>query len=85
MQSKKRFQRSIPQTVQGGFVRAIMCNNLLDCYNKKYGLKKYLSPHSITTMLDYEWPGNIRELRNIMERAVIISNGDEITPDTLHI
>lgn len=62
-----------------------LANVFLNQLNKKYGLKKYLSPHSITTMLDYEWPGNIRELRNIMERAVIISNGDEITPDTLHI
>ena len=34
-------------------------------------------------LLDYGWPGNIRELRNIIERAVIISNGDEITPDAL--
>lgn len=34
-------------------------------------------------MLSYNWPGNIRELRNIIERAVIISNGDEISPDAI--
>ena len=53
--------------------------------NKKYDFKKYFAPISITMMQDYNWPGNIRELRNIVERAVIISNGDEITPDTLHL
>nr|WP_243022290.1 helix-turn-helix domain-containing protein [Clostridium sp. OF03-18AA] len=36
-------------------------------------------------MQDYNWPGNIRELRNIIERAVIISNEDEIGPDALHL
>lgn len=36
-------------------------------------------------MQDYSWPGNIRELRNIIERAVIISNEDEIGPIPLHL
>lgn len=55
----------------------------LDTLNKKYDFKKYLSPASVQMLLNYSWPGNIRELRNIIERAVIISNGDEITPDAL--
>lgn len=53
--------------------------------NKKYGMNKYLSPLSVTMMQDYSWPGNIRELRNSIERAVIISNSNEITPDALHL
>ncbi|MBQ7796199.1 MAG: sigma 54-interacting transcriptional regulator [Lachnospiraceae bacterium] len=53
--------------------------------NKKYDMQKYFSSLSVTMMQDYGWPGNIRELRNIIERAVIISNGNEITPDTLHL
>jgi two-component system response regulator HydG len=28
----------------------------------------------------YEWPGNVRELENIIERAVIMSRGEMITP-----
>ena len=57
----------------------------IDNLNKKYNFRKYFSPVSIQMMLDYNWPGNIRELRNIIERAVIISNGDEIQPDALHL
>lgn len=53
--------------------------------NKKYDFKKYFAPLSTKMMLDYSWPGNIRELRNVIERAVIISNGDEITPDALYL
>lgn len=53
--------------------------------NKKYDFKKFFSPLSLKMMQDYRWPGNIRELRNIIERAVIISNDDEIGPDALHL
>jgi DNA-binding NtrC family response regulator len=31
----------------------------------------------------YAWPGNVRELRNAIEHAFLLSNGDEILPDTL--
>jgi DNA-binding NtrC family response regulator len=31
----------------------------------------------------YSWPGNVRELRNVLERAVILAPGDELTLDLL--
>ncbi|MEM9187692.1 MAG: sigma 54-interacting transcriptional regulator [Myxococcota bacterium] len=31
----------------------------------------------------YRWPGNVRELRNVIERAVVISGGEPLTPDLL--
>ncbi len=31
----------------------------------------------------HNWPGNIRELKNVIERAVILSSGDILTADTL--
>ena len=55
----------------------------IDGLNKKYGFKKQLSNISARILVSYNWPGNIRELRNIIERAVIISNGDEISPDSI--
>ncbi len=36
-------------------------------------------------LTDYRWPGNIRELKNVIERAVILASGSEITPDDLGI
>ena len=31
----------------------------------------------------YAWPGNVRELENLIERVVVVTPGDIITPDTL--
>jgi two-component system response regulator AtoC len=36
-------------------------------------------------LLNYFWPGNVRELKNIIERAMILSDGNEILPDHLPI
>ena len=33
--------------------------------------------------MSYQWPGNIRELRNVMERAVILQSGDVLMADSL--
>jgi NtrC-family two-component system response regulator AlgB len=38
-----------------------------------------LSPEARTAIVDYPWPGNLRELRNLIERSVILANGNEIT------
>jgi transcriptional regulator with PAS, ATPase and Fis domain len=37
-----------------------------------------LSEEAMTAMTNYSWPGNIRELRNVIERAVIVCSGKEI-------
>jgi two-component system response regulator AtoC len=44
---------------------------------------KGISPECEKHLLNYTWPGNIRELRNVVERAVIISGGPYITPEHL--
>jgi DNA-binding NtrC family response regulator len=31
----------------------------------------------------YRWPGNVRELRNVLERALILTGGDKISPEAL--
>jgi DNA-binding NtrC family response regulator len=42
-----------------------------------------LSPAAVRLLLSYAWPGNIRELRNTIERALLLSNGGAITPEDL--
>jgi NtrC-family two-component system response regulator AlgB len=39
-----------------------------------------LSPESVTSIRNYAWPGNLRELRNAIERAVILAKGDRLSP-----
>jgi two-component system response regulator HydG len=44
-----------------------------------------LSPRAIQAITTYQWPGNVRELEHAIERAVILSNGEEIDNEALGI
>lgn len=44
---------------------------------------KGLSPQAVKAIEQYNWPGNVRELENRIKRAVIMSDGSQITPDDL--
>ncbi len=44
---------------------------------------KQLTKDALKILQGYHWPGNVRELRNIIERLVILTPGDEITPADL--
>jgi len=44
---------------------------------------KRLTDAALTVLMEYAWPGNVRELENALERAIILSTGDEIGPDAL--
>ena len=62
-----------------------LAKTFLERLNKKYGFRKSLTAISLQLLHEYKWPGNIRELKNVIERAVVISTKDEITPHDLHI
>jgi len=42
-----------------------------------------VEPAAMKMMMEYAWPGNVRELENLVERAVILCDGERITPDLL--
>lgn len=42
-----------------------------------------LSDSTLETLQRYAWPGNIRELRNVIERALLLTDTPEVTPDAL--
>lgn len=42
-----------------------------------------IHPEAVRILEAYPWPGNIRELRNVIERAMILARGDEIRPEHL--
>ena len=44
-----------------------------------------LTPAAVAALREYEFPGNIRELKNIIERALITSGGETILPEHLHL
>lgn len=55
-----------------------LINYYLNHYNKLYNLSKYLSREVLDLMVDYDWPGNVRSLRNTIERLVVMSSNDLI-------
>lgn len=42
--------------------------------------QRELSPELTHILLSYNWPGNIRELKNLLERALILADGDSLDP-----
>jgi PAS domain S-box-containing protein len=53
--------------------------------NLHYRFQKKFGPSAVYEIQSYEWPGNVRELRNVIERAVILSSGENIQPQDLGI
>jgi len=59
-----------------------LANYFLDFYNRKYNCRaKALSLELMNVLEKYHWPGNIRELENLIKRYVILGNEDAITND----
>ncbi|MBA4349119.1 MAG: hypothetical protein C0415_03910 [Thermodesulfovibrio sp.] len=44
---------------------------------------KFIDETAMRLLIEYHWPGNVRELRNIIERAVLLADGDTILPEHL--
>lgn len=45
----------------------------------------HLTPEAEEVLMAYDWPGNVRELENCLERAVILSEGERIEAEHLHL
>lgn len=56
----------------------------IEDFNKSLGRNiRSIAPEAQRLLLAYSWPGNIRELKNVIERAIILSNGEELLPTHL--
>jgi PAS domain S-box-containing protein len=52
----------------------LFARTFLERYNKKYGKKLILDENAEFLLTAYDWPGNIREIENVIERVVVIHN-----------
>lgn len=65
---------------------SFLAGHFLDVFKKETGMSGLtISEAAMEKMSLYNWPGNIRELRNAIERAVVMGNGKTIMPDDLPI
>ncbi len=57
----------------------LLVEHFVDKFNKEYAKHiKYVSDEAMEKLRSYNWPGNIRELENLIERASILSNGETL-------
>lgn len=57
----------------------LLAAHFLDFFSSKMGKKTLRIPESqMKRLTDYHWPGNVRELQHVIERAVILSEGDSL-------
>jgi DNA-binding NtrC family response regulator len=54
-------------------------------HRMKSRVKKSIDPRSLEILKGYDWPGNIRELENVIERAAILCQNDVIEPSDLSL
>ncbi|OPY88562.1 MAG: Alginate biosynthesis transcriptional regulatory protein AlgB [Syntrophus sp. PtaU1.Bin208] len=59
----------------------LLVDYFLSRYNDKYGGGKFLAPALLEKLRNYNWPGNIRELKNMIERMVVTCPGNLIDAD----
>ena len=63
---------------------ALLANHFLEIFATKINRKiTKISDEFLDNLMKHEWKGNIRELKNVMERAVILADGDELTNENL--
>jgi two-component system NtrC family response regulator len=60
-----------------------LANYFLSIYCHKTNKQLRISKEALALFRQYPWNGNIRELRNVLERASILTEGDEILPEHL--
>ncbi|SFQ38131.1 sigma-54-dependent Fis family transcriptional regulator [Parafilimonas terrae] len=64
----------------------LLANHFASHYNRKSGKKiTGLSDKALKNLTNYHWPGNIRELENIIERSVLLSKGTIIEDISLPV
>jgi transcriptional regulator with GAF, ATPase, and Fis domain len=57
----------------------LLVNHFIAKFNKKIGKKiETVSASTLNALQEYHWPGNVRELENVIERAVIVSQGNSL-------
>jgi DNA-binding NtrC family response regulator len=63
---------------------ALLTNHFVPHFNAIHKRKvRSVVPETWRCLRNYPWPGNVRELKNVIQRAVLMARGEELTPDLL--
>jgi Nif-specific regulatory protein len=81
------FELLVPPLRQRGEDIGLLIDHFFDHFSRQHGRSGLkLSPSARGVLLQYAWPGNVRQLRNVIDSAVVLAVGNEIRPSdlTLH-
>ncbi|GAB4171062.1 MAG: sigma 54-interacting transcriptional regulator [Geothermobacteraceae bacterium] len=59
----------------------LLVRTFIDRFNRKYGTFRQFSPELMTLLEHQDWPGNIRELENLVERLIVTSQDNIVGPE----
>jgi two-component system NtrC family response regulator/two-component system response regulator HydG len=72
-----------PLRTRKGDIPALV-SHFIQKFDKAYDKSVHgLLPGTLNVLLRYDWPGNVRELENVIERAVVLARGPDLTADEL--
>ncbi|MEM6474091.1 MAG: sigma-54 dependent transcriptional regulator, partial [Planctomycetota bacterium] len=78
------FELVLPPLRDRGEDLDLLIDHFLEHFRMQHGRAKMeLSSSARDRMLGYMWPGNVRQLRNVIDSAVVMADGNEIQPDDL--
>ena len=60
-----------------------LATHLLNSITSQHGQVRRISPQTMRLLLDYPWPGNVREMANVIEYAVVVARRETILPEDL--
>ncbi|RLG20560.1 sigma-54-dependent Fis family transcriptional regulator [Candidatus Micrarchaeota archaeon] len=64
----------------------LLVHHFIEKFNIELGKRvEKISEEALKTLMKYDWPGNIRELENVIERAMVITKGTLIKPEDIQI
>jgi two-component system, NtrC family, response regulator AtoC len=73
-------QLSLPSLRERAGDLPLLVDHFLDKYNARLGTRvKGVAPDALKALMRYAFPGNVRELENMIERAVVLAEGDMLT------
>ena len=80
------FELLIPPLRERGSDVELLMNHFLDHFKQQHGRPNLtLSEPARSKMLSFQWPGNVRQLRNVIDSAVVMAETDQILLDDLGI
>ena len=61
----------------------LLAQYFIDVFKSDTAFPREISPDALERMESYEWPGNVREMENVIRRALVLGRGVQIRPDDL--